>query len=85
MNTRQRDNRGEITSKEGFSVVAPINTKMPSSTYGSTISCCDLLNLWISSTNNIVRCEYISSLFLASDAILRKSATPDDTALNEAK
>src|SRR5690554_989110 len=41
--TWQRDNKGEITSKEGFSVVAPINVTVPFSTAPNKESCCDLL------------------------------------------
>ncbi|MBA7560702.1 hypothetical protein ES708_02331 [subsurface metagenome] len=42
--TWQRERRGEITSKEGFSVVAPINVSTPCSTAPSNESCWDLLN-----------------------------------------
>ena len=42
-----------MTSNDGFSVVAPISTTVPSSTAPRRASCCDLLNLWISSMNNI--------------------------------
>lgn len=34
-----------LTSKYGFSVVAPINITVPFSTKGSNASCCNLLNL----------------------------------------
>ena len=34
-----------LTSKYGFSVVAPINIIVPFSTNGSNASCCNLLNL----------------------------------------
>ena len=42
--TWQRDNNAEITSKDGFSVVAPISVIVPSSTALSNESCCALLN-----------------------------------------
>jgi hypothetical protein len=45
---------GAFTSKNGFSVVAPISVSVPSSTAGSRASCCDLENRWISSRNRIV-------------------------------
>ena len=43
-NTRHRDRSGEITSKEGFSVVAPIKMTVPCSTCGRSASCWALLN-----------------------------------------
>ena len=45
-----------MTSKYGFSVVAPISVIRPSSTAGSSASCCALLKRWISSRKRIVRC-----------------------------
>src|SRR3984893_1250770 len=45
-----------MTSKEGFSVVAPMNVMCPASTYGRNASCCALLKRCTSSTNTIVRC-----------------------------
>ena len=53
--TRERDRSGEITSKLGFSVVAPIKIIKPDSTCGRKASCWALLNRWISSTNSTVR------------------------------
>ena len=53
--TLQRESRAEITSKEGFSVVAPMRTMSPCSTYGKKASCCALLKRWISSTKITVR------------------------------
>ena len=44
-----------MISKEGFSVVAPIMTMEPFSTYGRKASCWALLKRWISSTNRMVR------------------------------
>ena len=44
-----------MTSKLGFSVVAPIKVISPDSTCGKNASCCALLKRWISSTNKIVR------------------------------
>jgi hypothetical protein len=41
--TWQRERRGEVTSKEGFSVVAPIRVTVPSSTKGRMASCWALL------------------------------------------
>ena len=47
--TWQRDSRGVMTSKEGFSVVAPIRTMSPRSTAPRRASCWALLKRWISS------------------------------------
>ena len=44
----------ELTSKYGFSVVAPMSVTRPSSTAGSSASCCALLKRWISSRKNVV-------------------------------
>jgi len=53
--TRLRDNSAEITSNDGFSVVAPIRMISPFSTYGRKASCWALLKRWISSTRRMVR------------------------------
>src|ERR1022692_488462 len=53
--TRERDSSAAITSNDGFSVVAPIRTISPRSTYGRNASCCALLKRWISSMKTIVR------------------------------
>ena len=79
LNTRVRDSSAEMTSNEGFSVVAPISVTVPSSTCGSTASCCALLKRWISSMKSTVgrpscrRCR-------ASATTRRRSATPAVTA-----
>ena len=39
VNTRQRDSSGALTSKDGFSVVAPMKVIVPSSTWGRMTSC----------------------------------------------
>ena len=44
-----------MTSKYGFSVVAPISVRRPVSTAGRRASCCALLKRWISSRKRIVR------------------------------
>jgi len=38
-NTLERDSKAELTSKDGFSVVAPIRTISPFSTWGRKASC----------------------------------------------
>ena len=45
---------GEFTEKNGFSVVAPMRTTRPSSTAGSSASCCALLKRWTSSMKRMV-------------------------------
>ncbi len=52
--TCARDSSAELTSKYGFSVVAPISVTRPSSTAGSSASCWALLKRWISSRKKIV-------------------------------
>ena len=47
--TWQRESRAEMTSNEGFSVVAPIRVIVPRSTAPSSESCCALLKRCISS------------------------------------
>ena len=81
---RLRLTSGPMISKNGFSVVAPISTMVPSSTCGSSASCCALLKRWISSTSRIVRVPFSRSAF-ASAIVLRMSATPASTALSVAK
>ena len=53
-NSWQRQSSAELTSKYGFSVVAPISVTRPDSTAGSSASCWALLKRWISSRNRIV-------------------------------
>src|SRR5690348_10012297 len=60
-NTRQRESSGAVSSKLGFSVVAPISVMIPFSTQGRNASCCARLNRWISSQKRIVpRPSYLS-------------------------
>src|SRR5581483_4339652 len=82
---RERDNSALLTSKYGFSVVAPIKIIVPFSTCGKSASCCALLKRWISSTSKIVRCPYKLNRSCASSTIRRISATPASTALKVSK
>src|SRR5260221_421357 len=50
-----RESSGEMTSKEGFSVVAPMKVMWPASTCGRKASCCALLKRCTSSTKTMVR------------------------------
>src|SRR5260370_1432957 len=52
--TLQRDSSAELTSKDGFSVVAPMRMMSPDSTYDRNASCWALLKRWISSMKTIV-------------------------------
>ena len=51
--TWHRDSKAGITSKLGFSVVAPIRVTQPFSTAPKRESCWDLLKRWISSIKSI--------------------------------
>ena len=70
-----------FTSKYGFSVVAPIKITVPFSTYGNNASCCNLLNLCISSINNILFPIGFNMKFFVSSITFFISATPAVTAL----
>ena len=69
-----------MSSKYGFSVVAPIRMTVPSSTCGSRPSCWDLLKRWISSMNRTVRPPSRLSRSRAAATVERISATPLITA-----
>ena len=73
---RNRDNNGRLTSKNGFSVVAPIRIIVPSSTQGKSTSCWLLLKRCISSRNKMVRCCKERTRLRASSIIFRNSPIP---------
>ncbi|OBX35776.1 hypothetical protein A8U91_00110 [Halomonas elongata] len=77
--TLARDSRAELTSKEGFSVVAPISVSRPDSTWGSRASCWLLLSRWISSRNSRVPRSWPWATRARSTAS-RMSLTPAITA-----
>ena len=52
--TRARDSSAALSSKDGFSVVAPTSVTVPSSITGRKLSCWARLKRWISSTNSSV-------------------------------
>ena len=79
--TRERDRSGLITSKLGFSVVAPIKIIVPSSTWGKNASCWALLKRWISSTKRMV-CIPSRRFWAALSITLTTSAFPEVTALS---
>ena len=70
-----------MTSKYGFSVVAPTSTTSPSSTAGSSVSCWALLKRWISSRKKIVGSPLVVAPVLgARSSTSRTSARPAFTA-----
>ena len=77
--TRARDSSGAFSSKDGFSVVAPTSTMVPSSITGRKLSCWARLKRWISSTNSSVPCP-ISRRARASSKTFFSSATPEKIA-----
>ena len=83
--TFERESSAALTSKDGFSVVAPISTMSPASTRGRKASCCALLNRWISSTKTIVRWPIERRRATASAITALMSLMPAITALNGTK
>jgi hypothetical protein len=71
---------GAFTSKNGFSVVAPISVSRPSSTAGRSASCCALLNRWTSSRKRMVPRPSSAMRVRARPMTSRTSRTPADTA-----
>ncbi len=80
VSSRDRDSSGEITEKDGFSVVAATRITQPFSTPGSRASCCAFVKRWISSRNSTVASPYRSRLDSASSMTWRTSRTPAVTA-----
>ena len=70
-----------MTSKEGFSVVAPIRIIIHCSTAPSNESCWDLLNLCISSMNKTGLGWSKNCCFFAFSIVSRTSLTPELIAL----
>ena len=77
--TRARDSSAALSSNEGFSVVAPTSTTVPSSITGRKLSCCARLKRCTSSMNSSVPCPISRRARAASNAFFR-SATPENTA-----
>src|SRR5579875_463657 len=71
---------GALSSKKGFSVVAPMSTINPSSTAGNKTSCCALLKRCTSSRNRIVPRPVSARRRRASSSTPRTSLTPAVTA-----
>ncbi|MDT4846980.1 hypothetical protein FQZ97_810250 [compost metagenome] len=80
--TAARDSKAELTSNDGFSVVAPMKVKRPDSTCGRNASCWLLLKRCTSSTKTMVRCCVSPSrAAVACSTASRMSFTPPSTAL----
>ena len=75
-----RLSRGALTSKNGFSVVAPINVSTPDSTAGSKASCWLLLKRCTSSRNRMVPRSASANRRRAPSMTSRTSFTPAVTA-----
>ena len=73
--TAQRESRAALTSKYGFSVVAPMSVSSPLSTAGRRASCCALLKRWISSRNRSFRAPFAPSRSRARCSTPRTSST----------
>jgi hypothetical protein len=84
VNTRQRESSGAITSKEGFSVVAPTSVTVPASTWGSRASCWARFRRCSSSRKSSVRSPACRSRCARSTAA-RISLTPAVTAESDSK
>ena len=78
--SRLRESSGEITEKNGFSVVAATRVTQRFSTPGSRASCCALLNRCTSSTNRTVSWPVATSSARAASIAARTSFTPAETA-----
>ena len=75
-NSVLRDSSGPVSEKNGFSVVAPTSTSRPSSTNGSSTSCCAREKRCTSSRNRIVPWPCSPSRARARSATSRTSFTP---------
>ena len=78
--TAARERSAELTSNDGFSVVAPTKVTSPCSTYGRKASCCALLKRCTSSTNRIVERPLRARTSRACWTASRMSLTPEKTA-----
>ena len=78
--TRVRERSGPMTSKLGFSVVAPMRVTAPRSTCGRRASCCARLKRWISSTKRTVPRRVAARRAFASSRMRRTRGIPSVTA-----
>jgi hypothetical protein len=79
VSTRARDRSAALSSKDGFSVVAPTRITVPSSITGRKESCWARLKRWISSTKSSVWRPCLRRSLAASKTFFR-SATPEKIA-----
>ena len=82
--TRARDSSAPMISNEGFSVVAPMNVSVPSSTCGKNASCWALLKRCTSSRNSTVGWPSAATCCACATAS-RMSLIPACTAESEMK
>src|ERR1035437_5682672 len=85
VSSSDRDNSGDTTEKNGFSVVAPMNDTQRFSTAGSSASCWVLENRCTSSTNSTVCAPFMPSVRRAASTATRTSLTPALTADSSTK
>ena len=69
--TWARDSSAPFSSKDGFSVVAPTSTTVPSSTTGRKLSCWLRLKRWISSMKSKVPCPISPALPRGLEGLLQ--------------
>jgi hypothetical protein len=82
VSSSERDSSGEMTLKNGFSVVAATSVTQRFSTLGSSASCWVLEKRCTSSTNSTVWAPVSPSARRASSTTCRTSLTPAVTALS---
>src|SRR5450631_204212 len=80
VSSSDRESSGEITEKNGFSVVAAISVTRRFSTAGNRASCCVFENRCTSSMNSTVCVPFMPSWRRASSSTSRTSLTPALTA-----
>ena len=85
MSSRDRESSGEITEKNGFSVVAATSVTQRFSTPGSNASCWALVKRCTSSTKSTVSCPLRASRCRAASMAARTSLTPAETAETSTK
>eukprot|EP00954_Amorphochlora_amoebiformis_P000930 72161-Amorphochlora_amoeboformis.AAC.3 len=78
--TLSLESSARLSSKDGFSVVAPMKTMRPDSMCGKNVSCCVLLKRWISSTNSSVEWCVRRRCPLALSMACRTSLAPAEAA-----
>ena len=85
VSSSERESSGEITEKNGFSVVAATRVTQRFSTPGNSASCCALVNRCTSSTNSTVSLPLEARRLRAELIASRTSLTPAATAETSTK